>query len=90
MNRSIHDYRVFNFAILDILGTILGAYIIYRYKMFSCFNIVSFSSILAILIVLGIFVHLVLEIPTTLNNFLGLSKPSERSTNNKLWSIYNK
>lgn len=77
-NKSIHDFRFFNFAIIDIAGTFLLGYIIYRYKPFyHC----SFSSIMVILIVGAIITHYLLGIPTTLNNLLGLSDASFRSTN---------
>ncbi len=50
-NEGVHSYRVFNFAIVDVLATLLVAYIIsivYNY---------SFLYISGILFLLGIFMH---------------------------------
>jgi hypothetical protein len=50
-NEGVHSYRVFNFAIVDVLATLLVAYIIstvYKY---------SFLYTSAILFLLGIFMH---------------------------------
>lgn len=74
---GIHDIRIFNFAIIDILGTILIAYIAYRYKI-----IPSFCVSLGLFLVFAIIIHYLLGIPTTLNHILGLSGKSKRSINN--------
>lgn len=89
MSRTIHDLRVFNFAVVDILGTFLIGYIIYRYKLFNHFCITSFPSIMIVLFISAIFIHVSVKTPTTLNNLLGLSGPSPRSTNNRIISLYN-
>lgn len=88
MSKSIHDLRVFNFAIIDILGTFFIGYIIYRYGWLRKLCITSFPSIMVILLVVTIISHYLLGIPTTLNNIIGLSGPSPRSTSGKFLSIY--
>lgn len=88
--KSIHDIRVFNFAIIDIIGTFIIAYILYHYqhKFYKFNSDISFPVIFGILILAAIFIHYLLGIPTTLNNILHLSGPSQRSTNNNIFSIY--
>lgn len=81
---GIHDIRIFNFAIIDVLGTILIAYIAYRYKI-----IQSFPISLGLFLLLAIVIHYLLNIPTTLNHILGLSGKSERSIDNWI-GIYKK
>ena len=85
--KSIHDIRMFNFAIIDIIGTVIIAYILYHYR--HKFNLdMSFPAIVGILFLIAILVHYLLGIPTTLNHILHLSGPSKRSTNNNIFSIY--
>lgn len=85
MSKSIHDLRVFNFAIIDIVGTIFISYVISRYTIRYGFK---FPVVLGILLLLGIILHYLMGIPTTLNNILGLSGPSLRTTSNAVFSVY--
>ena len=66
-NEGIHSYKIFNVAIMDLLGTIIGAYVIHlfipRY---------SFIFILIILLILGIVLHNLFCVHTTLNKLVGL------------------
>ena len=81
MISSIHDVRFLNFAILDILGTFLVIYVIYKYKLIK----VSFSTLLVLSLIFTIFIHIIFGVNTTLNYYLGLSdKPSRYKTNYKL------
>lgn len=85
---SIHDVRMFNFAIIDILGTFFIGYIIYRYNLLKKLHITSFFEIMIFLFLTAIIIHYLLGISTTLNYFIGLSDRPERSTNNNFLSIY--
>lgn len=80
---SIHDIRVFNIAIIDVVGTILIAVLIYKYKIVKC----SFLTILFLLFILGIAVHYILGIDTTLNYKLGLSNKPARYRSGKFFDI---
>ena len=68
-NTSVHKYRFLNIAIVDVIATIIVAYIIY----YICYymNIkTSFSYILIILFLLGILMHYIFCVKTTINQFL--------------------
>jgi hypothetical protein len=40
VNKGVHSYRIFNIAIVDVLLTIIGAYVIYLFfpKINCCFK----------------------------------------------------
>ena len=59
-----HSYRLFNIAIIDVIFTIILAYII---KYVSNYN---FINILIILFIIGIISHKLFCVNTTVNNFL--------------------
>ena len=65
VGEGIHSYRIFNIAIADVLLTILAAFIIHlfipKYK---------FVYILIFLFVLGIFLHRLFCVPTTIDKYL--------------------
>lgn len=65
VNKGIHSYRLFNIAIIDVLFTILLAYIIYR--IIPKYN---FYIILIILFVIGIILHRLFCVRTTIDKFL--------------------
>jgi hypothetical protein len=58
---GIHSYRFMDFAIVDIVGTIIGAYIIAKYTD----N--DFYKILFVLFILGIILHKLFCVDTKLN-----------------------
>lgn len=65
-NEGIHSYRFFNVAILDVLGTILIAFAIslfFEYKY--AFPIITF-----ILFLLGIILHWLFCVNTTINKII--------------------
>jgi len=65
-NKGVHSYRLFGLAIVDVVMTIIGAYIISlitRYK---------FSYILVFLFILGIILHKIFCVKTTINKLLNL------------------
>lgn len=63
-NQGIHKYRFFNMAIMDIIMTIIGAFIISY--IFSC----NFWIILVFLFLLGIILHRVFCVKTTVDKAL--------------------
>jgi hypothetical protein len=63
-NKGIHSYRLFGIAIADVIMTILGAYLI------SYFFNISFTYTAIILFGLGIFLHRLFCVRTTLDKIL--------------------
>lgn len=62
--QGIHSFRLFNFSIVDIIITIIGAYII------SIFFKISFLYTTIGLFSLGIFVHRIFCVRTTIDKLL--------------------
>ena len=60
-----HSIRIFNIAIVDVLLTIIGAYIIHLFAPGYCF-----SSILLILFAAGIVLHRIFCVRTTVDKLL--------------------
>jgi hypothetical protein len=82
---SIHDLRVYNFAIVDVLGTIIIAYIVWKYTRVKQF---SLSLVILVAILFGVLAHVAFGVNTTLNNILGLSqKPDRYKNENKLFDV---
>ena len=65
VGKGVHSYRIFNIAVVDVVLTILGAYIIYLFN--PKFN---FIYILLFLFILGIFLHRLFCVRTTIDKFL--------------------
>jgi len=63
-NEGIHSYRLFNLAIVDIILTVIGAIIISK-----IFNY-NFMVILIIIFILGIILHRIFCVNTTINKFI--------------------
>jgi|UniRef100_A0A6C0D7L7 hypothetical protein len=62
--KGIHSYRLFNLAIVDVIMTIVGAYIIsYFFKL-------SFLYVTIFLFGLGIFLHRIFCVRTTIDKLL--------------------
>lgn len=61
---GVHSYRFFNIAVVDVIATIIGAFIISF-----LFND-NFFSILLLLFLLGIVLHRLFCVNTTINKFL--------------------
>lgn len=65
IKEGLHSYRIYNIAIIDVLLTIIVAYIIYymfpRYK---------FSLILLLLFLLGIIAHRLFCVRTTIDKLV--------------------
>ena len=62
---GLHKYRIFNIAIVDVLLTIIGAYIFYLFH--PKFN---FFIILLCLFILGIILHRIFCVRTTVDKLL--------------------
>ena len=63
-NKGIHSYRMFNIAIIDLIFTIIGAFIIYY------FTKINFFYILLALLILGIILHKLFCVRTTIDKLL--------------------
>ena len=62
--KGIHSYRVFGVAIMDVIMTIIGAFI------FSFFFKTNFAYTLITLFLLGIFLHRLFCVKTTIDKVL--------------------
>jgi hypothetical protein len=63
-NKGIHSYRIFNLAIVDILLTIIVAFI------FSLLFSIRFWIMLIVFFLLGIFFHKIFCVKTTVDKLL--------------------
>ena len=65
VNTGHHSYRIFNIAIVDVMSTILMAFIIHFFIPKYCFGI-----ILLLLFILGIILHRIFCVRTTIDKLL--------------------
>lgn len=65
-NEGIHSYKIYDIAYLDFVVTMVAAY--FMQKLF--FRNTSYSSVLLGLFLLGIVVHRVLNVRTTIDKIL--------------------
>ena len=63
--QGVHSYRIFNIAYVDVLFTIIGAYIIYLF-----FPKINYFVILISLFILGIILHKIFCVRTTIDKYL--------------------
>ena len=63
--QGIHSYRIFNIAYIDVLFTIIGAYIIYLFL-----PKINYFVILILLFLLGIILHKIFCVRTTIDKYL--------------------
>ena len=63
-NEGVHAYRIFDIAIVDLVSTIVAAYLISMYSK------QDFKLILLILILLGIIMHNLFCVRSTIDKFL--------------------
>jgi hypothetical protein len=63
-NEGVHSYRIFNLAIIDVIFTIIGGYIIA--------NLLNWSKTNTIigLFILGIFMHRLFDVKTTIDKII--------------------
>ena len=64
-NKGLHKYRIFNIAIVDVLLTITVAYIFYLFN-----PKINFFIILLCLFILGIILHRLFCVRTTIDKLL--------------------
>ena len=65
-NEGVHKYRIFNIAIIDVIFTIIGAYLLNKYL----FKKTKFIIILISLLILGIIAHRIFCVRTTVDKLL--------------------
>jgi hypothetical protein len=66
-NTGVHKIRLFNFAVVDVVGTILLGYLLSKMT-----NLNLWISII-LMFILGIISHYIFCVPTTLNGILNLN-----------------
>jgi hypothetical protein len=66
VGQGVHSYRIFNIAIVDVLCTFLGAFVIQRIF----FPKVSYLVVLGLLFLLGILLHRLFCVHTTIDKML--------------------
>ena len=66
VNKGIHSYRICNIAIMDVIMTVVGAYLIHRYILSSY----KFYQVLTGLFIMGIILHRLLGVRTTVDKLL--------------------
>ena len=64
VGEGVHSYRIFNIAILDVIGTIIIAYMIHFFVPY------SFITVLIFLFLLGIILHRIFCVRTTVDKWL--------------------
>jgi hypothetical protein len=65
-NKGVHAYRIFDVAIVDVLLTVLGAWVIKRFLV----PRVEYWRVLATLFILGIALHWLFCVPTKINQLI--------------------
>jgi hypothetical protein len=66
VGEGIHSYRVMNIAIIDVVGTLVGAYFLQKYV----FPQYDYTWVLVGLFILGIILHRIFCVKTTVDNIL--------------------
>jgi hypothetical protein len=66
VGKGIHSYRIFNIAIMDVLFTIVGAYLIHLFLLPKY----NFACILLTLFIMGIILHRLFCVRTTIDKLL--------------------
>jgi hypothetical protein len=64
-NMGIHSFRFFNIAIVDVILTFILAFFIQKYLFDESYYIILFLTFL-----LGVFLHWIFCVDTTINSFL--------------------
>ena len=63
-NTGIHSYRIFNIAYIDVLVTLLGAYVISLYVSY------TFTTVAIVVFIVGIIAHRLFCVRTTVDKTL--------------------
>ena len=72
VNKGVHSYRLFNIAIVDVILTILGAFIIHLFT-----PTYNFYLILLLFFILGIILHRIFCVKTTADFLCNRCGPCE-------------
>jgi len=64
VGEGAHSYRLYNIAIVDLLSTIIAAYI---YSMYTSYN---FINVLLVVLIIGIIMHRLFCVRTTIDKLL--------------------
>jgi hypothetical protein len=67
--QGVHKYRVLNFAIVDVVATIVVVYLIYLLLTYFGY-VVNFWILLLGMFILGIFLHRIFGVRTTVDKIL--------------------
>jgi len=70
LNKGIHSIRLFNIAIFDILSTIIGGILIQIFLLQICHIYIELIIILILLFVIGILMHRLFCVRTTIDKLL--------------------
>ena len=65
-NEGIHSHRIFDIAYIDVIATFIGAFLIQRL----CFPKVKYLKVLLYLFLLGIVLHRIFGVRTTIDKLL--------------------
>lgn len=68
VGEGVHSIRIFNIAIVDVILTILGAYLLHKYV--GIFKKYKFYQVLIGLFILGIVLHKIFCVRTTVDKIL--------------------
>lgn len=63
-NTGLHQYRLFNIAIVDVIFTIIGGYLISKYFKLNTKNTII------VLFLVGILLHKLFCVDTTINKYI--------------------
>ena len=69
-NTGLHSYRLFNIAIVDVILTIIGSYILYLAIQKYLYSYINFWLVLVIMFLLGIILHRLFCVRTTVDKIL--------------------
>lgn len=74
--KILRQPKIFNMALFDWTLTFIGAYIIYNILYRNKYinqTIINLTIIFVCTVIIGVFVHYILNIPTMFNYYLGLN-----------------
>ena len=75
-NEGVHMYRLYDIAIVDVILTILGGIII------ACIFNVNYVQTIILLFILGIIMHRMFCVDTTINKFIFCKNEKNENNNN--------
>ncbi len=70
---QLRKFRIFNIALFDIIGSVLGLYLLLRLVLHNKPAHFYWAWSVVLTLPLGIIAHVLFDTPTTLNYYLGLS-----------------